>query len=41
MNKRRIILYVILLIVFTALMSLLNGCAKSEEIPIPTVEKNI
>lgn len=41
MNKRRIILYVILLIVFTALMSLLNGCAKSEEIPIPKVEKNI
>lgn len=41
MNKKRIISYVMLLMVFTTLMSMLTGCTTSEKIPIPKVEKNI
>lgn len=40
MNKKRI--YVMFLMVFTALMSMLTGCTTtSEKIPIPKVEKDI
>lgn len=41
MNKKRIISYVMLLMVFTTLMSMLTGCTTSEKIPIPKVEKDI
>ena len=41
MNKKRIISYVVLLMVLTALMSMFAGCATSEKIPIPTVKENV
>ena len=43
MNKKRIISCVMLLMVFTTLMSMLTGCttSTSEKIPIPTVEKDV
>lgn len=41
MSKKRIISYVMLLMVLTTLMSMFTGCATSEKIPIPTVEKDI
>ena len=41
MNKRRIISYLMLLMVLATLMSMLAGCATSEKIPIPTVEKDV
>lgn len=41
MNKKRIISYVMLLMVLTTLMGMLTGCATSEKIPIPTVEKDV
>lgn len=41
MNKKRIISYVMLLMVLTTLMSMLTGCTTSEKIPIPTVEKDV
>ena len=41
MNKKRIISCVMLLMVWITLMSMLTGCAASEKIPIPTVEKDV
>lgn len=41
MNKKRIIFCMMLLMVFTTLMSMLTGCATSEKIPLPTVEENV
>lgn len=41
MRKKRIISCMMLLIVLTALMSMFTGCIASEEIPIPTVEKDV
>ena len=41
MNKKRIISYVVLLMVLTALISMFAGCATSEKIPIPTVKENV
>lgn len=41
MRKKRIISCMMLLIVLTALMSMFTGCIESEEIPIPTVEKDV
>ena len=41
MNKKRIISCVMLLMVWITLMSMLTGCATSEKIPIPTVEKDV
>lgn len=41
MNKKRIISYVMLLMVFTTLMSMTTGCTTSESIPIPKVEENV
>lgn len=41
MRKKRIISCMMLLMVLTTLMSMLTGCATSEKIPIPTVEKDV
>ena len=41
MRKKRIISCMMLLMVLTTLMSMLTGCAASEKIPIPTVEKDV
>lgn len=41
MKKKRIISCIVVLIIFTTLISMLTGCATSEKIPIPTVEKDI
>lgn len=41
MRKKRIIFCMLLLIVLSTLMSMLTGCATSEKIPIPTVEKDV
>ena len=41
MRKKRIISCMMLLMVFTTLISMLTGCATSEKIPIPTVEKDV
>lgn len=41
MRKKRIISCMMLLIVLTTLISMLTGCATSEKIPIPTVEKDV
>lgn len=41
MRKKRIISCMILLMVLTTLISMLTGCATSEKIPIPTVEKDV
>lgn len=41
MKKKRIISFMMLIMVLTTLMSTLTGCATSEKIPIPTVEKDV
>lgn len=41
MRRKRIISCMMLLMVLTTLMSMLTGCATSEKIPIPTVEKDV
>ena len=41
MNKKRIISYVVLLMVLTALMSMFAGCATSEKNPTQTVKENV
>lgn len=41
MGTKRIISYVMLLMVLTTLMGMLTGCATSEKIPIPAVEKDV
>lgn len=41
MKKKRSISYLVVLLVSTFLMSLLTGCATSEKIPLPTVEKDV
>lgn len=41
MAKKRIISYAMVLIVLTTFVSILTGCATSEEIPIPTVEEDV
>lgn len=41
MRKKRIISCMMLLMVLTTLISMLTGCATSEKIPIPTVEKDV
>lgn len=41
MRKKRIISCMMLLMVLTTLISMLTGCAASEKIPIPTVEKDV
>lgn len=41
MRKKRIISCIMLLMVLTILISIPTGCATSEEIPIPTVEKDV
>lgn len=41
MRKKRIVSCMMLLIVLAALMSMFTGCITSEEIPIPTVEKDV
>lgn len=41
MRRKRIISCMMLLVVFFTLMSMLTGCATSEKIPIPKVEKDV
>lgn len=42
MSKKRIISYVVLIMVFSTIISMFTGCTTSEKkIPIPTVEKNV
>lgn len=41
MNKKRIISPVVFLAVLSMLLSILSGCATSEKIPIPTVQKDV
>lgn len=41
MNKKRIISYVVLLMVLTAFMSMFAGCATSEKNPTQTVKENV
>ena len=41
MNKKRIISYVMLLMILNTIIGILTGCATSEKIPIPKVEKDV